>query len=108
MGLRASTRLGARIEWYGQRRRNPDKRRNGQQAKDADRLAQKGMEPVQEVFVLLSCTQRLPAKRDGPNPLWHWDETWQAHISPGIGKATRKGSRWRCGYRNVEKAKAPL
>jgi hypothetical protein len=54
MGLRASTRLGARIEWYGQHMRNPDKRRNGQQAKDADRLAQKGMEPVQEVFVLLS------------------------------------------------------
>jgi len=54
MGLRASTRLGARIEWYGQRMRNPDKRRNDQQAKDADRLAQKGMEPVQEVFVLLS------------------------------------------------------
>ncbi len=42
MGLRASTRLGARIEWYGQRMRNPDKRRDGQQAKGADRLAQKG------------------------------------------------------------------
>ena len=42
MGLRASTRLGARIEWYGQRMRNPDKRRDAQQAKDADRLAQKG------------------------------------------------------------------
>jgi len=54
MGLRASTRLGARIEWHGQRMRNPDKRRDVQQAKDADRLAQKEMEPVQEVFVLLS------------------------------------------------------
>ena len=51
---------------------------------------------------------KAPAERDGPNPLWHGNETWEAHISPSIGKATRKGSRWRCGYRNVEKAKAPL
>jgi len=42
------------MEWYGQRMRNPDKRRDGQQAKGADRLAQKGTEPVQEVLVLLS------------------------------------------------------
>ena len=54
MGLQASTRLGARIEWYGQRMRNPDKRRNAEQAKGAHRLAQKGMEPVQEVGSLLS------------------------------------------------------
>ncbi len=46
--------LGARIEWYGQLMRNPDKRRNAEQAKGAYRLAQKGMEPVQEVGSLLS------------------------------------------------------
>jgi hypothetical protein len=34
--------------------RNPDKRRDAEQAKGADRLAQTGMEPVQELFSLLS------------------------------------------------------
>ena len=34
--------------------RNPDKRRDVEQAKGAHRLAQKGMEPVQEVRSLLS------------------------------------------------------
>jgi hypothetical protein len=52
--LLALQRLGARIEWYGQRMRNPDKRRDAEQAKGADRLAQTGMEPVQELFSLLS------------------------------------------------------
>jgi len=42
MVLRASTRLGARIEWYGQHMRNPVHCRNAEQAKDADRLAQNG------------------------------------------------------------------
>lgn len=44
--LLALKQLGARIEWYGQRMRNPDKRRNVEQAKSADRLAQTGMELV--------------------------------------------------------------
>jgi hypothetical protein len=42
MVLRASTRLGAGIEWYGQHMRNPVNCRNAEQAKDADRLAQNG------------------------------------------------------------------
>ena len=45
MGLRASTRLGARIEWYGQRMRNPDKRRDAQQAKDRRNLV------LEQIFV---------------------------------------------------------
>jgi hypothetical protein len=52
--LLAPKRIGARIEWYGQHKRNPDKRRHAEQAKDADRLAQTGTEPVQELFALLS------------------------------------------------------
>jgi hypothetical protein len=35
-------RLGARIEWYGQHMRNLVKRRDAEQAEDADRLAQNG------------------------------------------------------------------
>jgi hypothetical protein len=74
--LRALQRLGARIEWYGQRMRNPDKRRDVEQAKSADRLAPNGngagtggvSSPVVNIW--------LPAERDGPNPLWHWDGTW--------------------------------
>jgi hypothetical protein len=34
--------------------RNPDKRRDAEQAKGADRLAQTGMEPEQELCSLLS------------------------------------------------------
>jgi hypothetical protein len=40
--LLASKQLGARIEWYGQHKRNPDKRRHAEQAKGADRLAPNG------------------------------------------------------------------
>jgi hypothetical protein len=52
--LLALKRLGARIEWYGQPMRNLVKRRDAEQAKGADRLAQTGMEPVQGLRSLLS------------------------------------------------------
>ncbi len=52
--LLAPKQLGARIGWYSQHKRNPDKRRHAEQAKGADRLAQTGTEPVQELLALLS------------------------------------------------------
>ena len=54
---------------------HPDKRRDGEQAKDADRLAPKGTELVQEVLVLLSWTTNAPGGKGGPNPLRQWDGT---------------------------------
>src|SRR5947209_20083976 len=63
MGLQASTRLGARIEWYGQHMRNPDKRRDVQQAKGADRLAQR--ERSQYRRSSFSCRECQGSRRKG-------------------------------------------
>jgi hypothetical protein len=63
MGLQASTQLGARIEWYGQHMRNPDKRRDGQQAKDADRLAQRERSRYRRSS--FSCREHKGSRRKG-------------------------------------------
>ncbi len=101
-------RLGARIEWYGQQMRTPVKRRDAEQAKGAERLGPKWAWSWDRRCVL-SCREHQSSRRKGLD-LTHSDIGTEhgKPISLPQGKATRKGSRWSCGYKNVEKAKAAL
>jgi len=58
---------------------------------------------------VLSCREQKGSRRKGMDLTHSGIGTKHGKpISLPQGKATCKGSRWRCGYRNVEKANASL
>jgi len=62
-GLRAPRRVGARVAWEGQPRCTPDQRRDGQQAKGADRLGPQGMQHGRRATQTPVGAITLPANR---------------------------------------------